>query len=74
MPHKDSEVRKQYMKQYRQDHKEEIRIQKNKKTECSCGGHYLEKSKARHMRTLKHQDFINNLKTSIGEEATSANL
>ena len=45
-------------KQYRQDHKEEIRIRKNRKTNCDCGGKYIEKHKARHMRTSIHQDWI----------------
>ncbi len=58
MPYKDKEVKKQYMKQYRQDHKEEIEARKNKQIECSCGGHYLEKHKARHMRTLIHQNWL----------------
>jgi hypothetical protein len=58
MPYKDKEVKKQYMKQYRQDHKEEIRTQKNKKTNCDCGGRYAENHKARHMRTLIHQNWL----------------
>ncbi len=60
MPHKDSEVTKQYMKQYRQEHKEEIQAQQNKKIECSCGGKYTQKHKARHNRTRIHQNWVRN--------------
>ena len=51
MPYKDKEAKREYARQYRQDHKEE----RNKKSDCPCGGKYVEKSKARHMRTLIHQ-------------------
>lgn len=57
MPHKDTEARKQYAKQYRQDHKEERYAEKTKQVKCECGGNYLICHKARHFRTKLHQSF-----------------
>ena len=32
----------------------------NTKMECVCGGHYLRKHRARHLRTKKHQSYSSN--------------
>ena len=51
----DLEYRRQYLKQYGIDNRETI----NKKYNCSCGGRYTTKYKAKHYKSLKHQAYIN---------------
>ena len=46
-------------KQYRQENKEAIAIQQKQKFNCECGGKYSNRNKAKHLRTQKHQAFIN---------------
>ncbi len=53
MPYKDPQREKDFQRQYRQDHKEE----RNSKTECSCGGSFSSKHKAKHYRTDMHQAY-----------------
>ena len=48
-------------KQYREDHKEEIKSHKYKSLNCACGSMYSHCHLARHERTQKHQAYINNL-------------
>jgi len=52
---------KTYTKQYRQEHKEEIAVKmkayRGQKFECDCGTICGIGDKARHERTLKHQDW-----------------
>ena len=45
---------KQYQSKYREDHKEE----RNMKHNCNCGGKYTLPSKARHIKSKKHQKYI----------------
>ena len=40
---------------YRQEHYETV----NQQIQCECGGHYVHRAKARHLRTTKHQHFVN---------------
>ena len=47
----------EYDKRYRIDNKEVI----NKKYDCQCGGKYTLSSKARHLKTKKHQKYISTL-------------
>jgi hypothetical protein len=54
----DKTYRKQYRIQYVKDNKEKINEYANRHTECECGGNYLWKHKARHLRCKKHQSFI----------------
>ena len=70
----NAEMIKAKAKEYREEHKEEIKetrkmyYQKNKeqinqqvnvKVNCECGGHYILKVKARHLKSKKHQNYIN---------------
>jgi hypothetical protein len=68
-----NEENKDYQNQYRETHKEKInkrnkeyretnidkiRLYRNQKFECECGGSYLNSNKARHEMTQKHMQFI----------------
>ena len=58
MPRKDPEGRKEYNKKYREVHHEELKVIKNLKHDCECGGQYTEKMKARHNITNLHQEWL----------------
>ena len=45
----------EYMTKYREDNKERI----NKKFNCVCGGKYTRSNKAKHEKSRKHLNFIN---------------
>ena len=45
---------------YRENNKEKISKNKLEKYDCECGGHYSHCQKTRHLRSKKHQDFIEN--------------
>jgi len=45
--------------EYRIDKKDEIRAQQDKKHQCECGGKYTTAHRARHFKTMKHQNHIN---------------
>ena len=47
-------------REYRAKHKKELNAKAKQKYQCECGGRYIKTHKARHLRTKKHQDFINN--------------
>jgi hypothetical protein len=49
----------EYKKQYREQNKEQMLQQKYLKQNCECGGKYMEQNKSRHLKTKKHQDYIN---------------
>ncbi len=44
---------------YRENNRIKIRENNNEKHDCVCGGKYTFAHKARHMKTSKHQDYIN---------------
>jgi adenylate kinase family enzyme len=44
-------------KKYKDEHKEEI----NAKHTCECGGRYANPYKSRHIKSKKHQDYINQI-------------
>ena len=58
---KHKEEKKQYVKDYREKHKEEIKQRRNEKFDCPCGGKYTHINKGRHLKSLKHLKYINNL-------------
>ena len=51
----------QTKKEYYQQRKDDIREKSKFKLVCECGGCFLRACKARHERTKKHQDYLNNL-------------
>ena len=55
------------MRTYRKVHNEKMKKYENSRyranTEnCSCGGHFSKKHKLRHLKSLKHQKFLNEIK------------
>ena len=65
--HKDhiKEYKKQYNEQYHLQHKEQMRERKNEKYDCECGGKYTNANKASHLKTQKHQQYLDTLGKSI---------
>ena len=61
--------RKQYLKQYRIENKEQIRLKKNEKFTCACGREYTYSNRKRHTNSSKHKNFeqqiINNTTNNI---------
>ena len=55
---------KESVAQYYQKNKTEINKQKSIKHNCACTGSYTATHKARHEKSKKHQDYINNSKTT----------
>ena len=55
---KKAELLKQ-MKQYRDENKDKIKEQQSQKFTCECGGHYTNGHKSQHIKSSKHQKFIN---------------
>ena len=49
---------KAYQKKYYEKNAVKIREQQGKKYQCECGGKYIHRSKARHFKTKKHQDYV----------------
>ena len=45
-------------KKYREKNKDKISEQRNEKFSCVCGGKYTKNHKARHMKTIKHIEYI----------------
>ena len=58
----NKEHKKAQSKQYYDEHKEEITAKHN----CDCGGIYSMVHKARHMKSKKHQDYINPIERPHG--------
>ena len=48
----------EYSKAYKQQNLEKIRLLKNQKHDCECGGSYTSKNRAVHMRSLKHETYL----------------
>ena len=63
---------------YYREHNEQILEQKKQyklenkdylleKLNCECGGSYVRHGHARHLRTLKHQDYLDKLNNNVSE-------
>ena len=49
---------KEYKKQYHEKNKDVIHAQKNEKHNCVCGNCYTHANKQRHIRSVKHQQYL----------------
>jgi hypothetical protein len=45
--------------QYRETNKDVINAKRNKKFVCDCGGNYTYPHRSQHLKTVKHQKFVN---------------
>ena len=52
------EAIKEYKSQYNQDNREAISARRNVKHTCECGGRYTHAGKSQHLRTKKHQEYL----------------
>jgi len=52
---------KKYQKKYRNDNKDKIAEKKNQKFNCDCGGKYTLSNKVKHLKSKKHQTYLQNL-------------
>lgn len=53
-------IENQTMKQYYEANKDKLSEQKKQKFQCECGGYYTKVHKARHFKSQKHQEYLNN--------------
>ena len=54
-----------YCQKYHLNNKDKVHKRKNTKIECECGGKYTKSNKKRHLKTMKHKNYIANLDNSI---------
>ena len=50
----EGRTKQEYQQEYRQQNKDKF----NDKINCECGGYYTYLHRARHLKTLKHQNFV----------------
>ena len=55
----------EYQKEYQKDNRETIAEQKNQKFTCVCGGCFTHGNKCRHLKSKKHNLFLQNQKLNI---------
>ena len=55
------EIIKEREKLYREDNKEEIKERRSQKYTCECGSSFRQCDKARHIKTIKHQKYLNTI-------------
>ena len=55
----NAEQIKQHKKQYCEQNKEQIKQQTTQKHDCQCGGKYTNSNKSSHMKSVKHQKYLN---------------
>ena len=55
------DIIKEKMKQYREVNTDKIKEQKSKKCTCVCGSSFRQYDKSRHIKTIKHQKYLNNI-------------
>ena len=57
-----SRSKEESTKAHYQKNKKEINEKRKEKFNCNCGGHYTKSSKAHHLKSLKHQKYLNKIK------------
>jgi hypothetical protein len=57
----NKETEREKKKVYREQNAEIIKAHKNLRCDCDCGTSYTQANKGQHIRSKKHQQFINNL-------------
>ena len=58
----EKEYKKQYSEQYYKQNKDKLKEKFNEKHECICGNCYTYANKQRHIRSVKHQQYLYYLK------------
>ena len=53
----NKEVRLKQVKEYREKHKDEIKVKLNEKIECECGSRVSHVNKHIHNKTKKHRNY-----------------
>jgi hypothetical protein len=59
------EANKDHLKEYHKQHYEANKDKINEKCDCECGARFLNRHKARHSKTIKHQRYLDTLGKSI---------
>jgi hypothetical protein len=54
------EQNKDKIKEYYEQNKDKINEHRYKHFTCECGGCYIQKNKATHLKSIKHQNYLNN--------------
>ena len=52
--------KKEHKKIYYEEHKEHLNTQRREKFECNCGGKFTRGGKSAHLRSIKHQKYLEN--------------
>jgi len=53
-------VRAEYMREYQEKHKERLSEKRRRKFVCLCGVEYTYPNRCRHIRSNKHQRWVDN--------------
>jgi len=61
----------EYRKKYKEENKERLAARKAEKVTCGCGSVVRRDSRARHERSAKHEQYLNNLIRELDEEAST---
>ncbi len=55
----------EYKKEYYEENKEKIKEYKQVKCSCSCGSNFCQNNINKHIKSKKHQNFLNSSKTAV---------
>jgi len=65
---KDSLLEKN--KNYYEQNKDKINERRYKHFTCECGGCYIQSNKSTHLKSIKHQNYLNNIKTTFHQPSS----